>query len=93
MFGLPKNISALQAPQYSGRRGALSGRPPAARPTQSPASPAALSSRLLVVLHVGREGGRCIVAAVAHGALEGFLIVVSLHMDFEVVAATKSRRN
>lgn len=44
-----------------------------------------------VVLHVRGEGGGSVVAPVAHGTLERLGVVVSLHVDLEVVGAGEGR--
>lgn len=41
---------------------------------------------LLVVLHVRGEGGRSVIAPIADGTLEGFAVVVRLHVDLKVIA-------
>lgn len=41
---------------------------------------------LLVVLHVRGEGSRSVIAPIADGTLEGFAVVVRLHVDLKVIA-------
>lgn len=45
----------------------------------------------LVVLHVRSKGRRCVVTPVAYCALEWFLVVVRLHVNFQVVTAIKNQ--
>lgn len=41
----------------------------------------------LVVLHVGGEGGRRVVPPIADRTLEGFHVVVGLHVDLQVIGS------
>ena len=43
----------------------------------------------LVILHVGRERSSRVVAAIADGALEGFHVIVCLHVDLQVIGSRK----
>lgn len=47
---------------------------------------------LLVVLHVRRESCGRVIPAIADGALEGFAVVVRLHVDLEVVTEREGER-